>query len=147
MSSPRIWRVGQQRKSSCLLKKLLCIKNKICMSLLLISICLMFAGCEQASLDDIIDEPFSVESHEEISAGRIYGLSGLPELWYDSAILCKRWAALFIVGSILLGLLLMDVFRTNKEIKKFALTILVIKLPIIFLLVVYLYTFLYGVFN
>lgn len=71
---------------------------------------------------------------------------GIPELWYRTCLVCKRWAPVIIVGCILLGILLIEIFKT-KEIQKFALTVLILKIPLVVILFVYVYSFLYGVFN
>jgi len=70
-----------------------------------------------------------------------------PELWYNTCIVCKRWAPVLMCGCWLAGAVLLDVFRKNKEVQKWIWSVLIFKVPGFTFLFVYIYSFLYGIFN
>jgi len=74
-------------------------------------------------------------------------LFDLPEIWYNTCIVCKRWAPVVICGCWLIGWIVIEIFRKNKEVQKWALQVLILKVPGFTLLFVYVYAGLYGVLN
>lgn len=71
----------------------------------------------------------------------------LPEMWYNFCIVSKRWAPVIIVASFLIGFTIYDVFKKNKEIQKWAFSLLMVKIPLFVFVAIYAFAFLYGVFN
>ena len=71
----------------------------------------------------------------------------LPEHWYNFSIYLKRWAPVVIVGSLVLGWVVYDVFKRNREVQKWAFSLLIVRIPVITLLVVYVYSALYRMLN
>lgn len=125
------------------------MSKKIMKAKLLLTVIVMFCvfgltACNGQDMDVLIhDEP---ELSNEAGQNTAWSWD-IPKLWYDTCIVCKRWAPVVIVGSILLGIILLEIFKTNKEIQKFAWMVLIIKIPLIAIIFVYMYSFLYGVFN
>jgi len=133
-----------------------CLKKWL-FGLLFAIMSISFAGCsampqdmsaliEEQKVDEAKEK--AKEKGEEVEGGiNHFTKVSIPEFWYQTCSVLKRWAPVFIVGSILLGILLIEVFRKNKEIQKFAWTVLIFKVPLITFIFVYVYAFLYGVFN
>lgn len=107
------------------------------------SMCLFFSGCS-ASLD--ADKVYG-EITQETDFLKKAGFWDFPELMYNFGISAKRWAPVIIVFSILAGCVVYQIFKKNKEVQKWAVSNLVIKIPAGIFILVYLYCFLYGVFN
>ena len=123
----------------------------------LLSILILFAfcavGCGTFTEDDLFKETGTeVTTEQKIEqsssgGGFIFTLENLPELWYNGSVYAKRWAPVLIVGSLLLGWIIYDVFKKVPEVKKWALNFMIIKIPIFTLVIVYVYSFLYGMLN
>ena len=71
----------------------------------------------------------------------------LPEHWYNFGIYAKRWAAVVIVGSIVTGWVIFDVFKKNREVQKWAFGLMILRIPVFTFILVYLYAFLYRMLN
>ena len=110
--------------------------------LLMVSMSLFLTSCQKATLEDVVNDTATGTSNVTKR-----GFSSIPEILYDFAVLGKRWAPVVIVGSILCGAVVYEIFKKNKEIQKFALVTLIIKIPVLVLVVVYMYAFLYGMLN
>ena len=76
-----------------------------------------------------------------------YSFLEFHELWYNFGIICKSWVPAILVLCWLAAIILWDVFKRNNEIRKWILSFLVIRIPLILLLVTYVYCGLYGKFN
>lgn len=133
------------------------------MKKILFGLCFMFllafCGCGEDDIHVLIDnmdekaesgietvKEGATDLGEDITYGYnnfVYG--SIPTMWYKSCVLLRKWAAVFMVGCILAGLILHEIFRKNMEIRKFALITLCVKLPIILLVSLFIYAFLFGV--
>lgn len=71
----------------------------------------------------------------------------LPELWYNFTVVADRWAAVVIVGSFLIGFLIKEVFRKTRDIQKWAVDTLMIKVPIFVVVLVFVYSGIYRLLN
>ena len=58
-----------------------------------------------------------------------------------------KMPAVIIVGSILAGMLIYDVFKKNREIQQWAFKVLIVKIPLFTFVGVYLFAFIYGILN
>ncbi len=74
-------------------------------------------------------------------------LMSIPAMWYNFCVIMKMWAAVIIVGSILAGMLIYDVFKKNREIQQWAFKVLIVKIPLFTFVGVYLFAFIYGILN
>lgn len=128
------------------------MKKRSCIVLLFI-LAILLTGCNETDVNLLVNSSSSRgqdtgREMEQAEMGVTDWLhNGIPELWYYTCSVCKRWAPVVIIGCILLGILLIEIFKTNKEIQKFAWTVLILKVPLVVFLFVYMYSFLYGVFN
>lgn len=68
----------------------------------------------------------------------------IPSIWYKTCQFLKRWGAVVAVGSILLSMVLKDLFVKNLEIRQFSLLTFGIKIPLVTVFIVYLACFVYG---
>lgn len=128
---------------------------------LLLCVTLLFTACGEQDINAVVDRggqtlQTGVSAAEEVGVGVTETVknsytqvryNAIPELWYATCITAKRWAPVIMVGSFLIGFILFQLFRKNKEIQKFALTTLMIKVPAIVFVAVYVYAFLYGILN
>lgn len=80
---------------------------------------------------------------EGADAGIKSGIWNFSEFWYTFCINYDRWACVIIVLSILVGIILYDVFKKNREIQRWALSVLSIRVPCITFIMVYVFGFLY----
>ena len=76
-------------------------------------------------------------------AGDVHAVSSLARLWYNGSIYAKRWVPVIVVGSMLLGWIIYDIFKKVREIQKRAFDLLIIKTPIFTFVALYVYSFLY----
>lgn len=76
-----------------------------------------------------------------------FSVMNLPEHWYNFGIYAKRWAAVIIVASMLLGWVIFDIFKKNREVQKWAFDLMVVRIPAFTFIIVYLYAFLYRMLN
>lgn len=137
------------------------VKKYLILAFAVCVMALLLGGCGKKQKDDFFD---NVESqiHTEIENGTqnqqketavedttkvSFSLSNLPEHWYNFGIYAKRWAAVIIVASMLLGWIIFDIFKKNREVQKWAFDLLVVRIPAITFIVVYLYAFLYRMLN
>lgn len=121
-------------------------KRMIVIAVCIIGFMVLMCGCgkketyEKASVElGIVEEGWANESPDSLMA--------LPAMWYNFCIVMKMWAPVIIVGSILIGMLVYDVFKKNKEIQKWAVSVLIIKIPSFVFIGVYVFAFIYGVMN
>lgn len=120
---------------------------------------MLLSGCSLPSIDSVvpgassgIDSVVNGVKDGAQSAGNavVDGAENLlkqdiPRTWYFICQICKRWVAAVIVGSILIGVLLNEVFKTLKEVQKFAWVTLMVKIPLLTFLAVYVFAALYSV--
>ena len=76
-----------------------------------------------------------------------FSFLSLPEVYYNACVIAKRWAPLVMVISFLVGFVIYDVFKKNKEIQKWAFSLLMLKIPLFVFIGVYVFSYLYGVLN
>ena len=139
-------------------------KNKCFILLFAVSLLVLFmTGCGKKQNQDFFD---TVESqiHTEIESSAAekesaaaqpvveeqkvsFSVTNLPEHWYNFGIYAKRWAAVIIVASIVLGWVIFDIFKKNREVQKWAFDLMVIRIPAFTFIIVYLYAFLYRMLN
>lgn len=117
----------------------------ICIFVMLVSI--FFTGCNNVDSDDGANAYVYEQTKETSSISHSATFWDLPELWYNAASKCKIWALFAIGGSWITGCAVMEIFRKTKEIKQWSRNILIFKIPGFIFLFVYVYSFLYGVFN
>lgn len=117
--------------------------KKLLFMLCIMTLCLMFTGCAQST--DVLNDAASEQSL--ISGDVSVTFLDLPEVWYNTCIICKRWAPVVMVGSWIIGAVILEIFRKNKEVQKWAYSVLIFKIPGFTFLFVYVYTYFYGVFN
>lgn len=89
----------------------------------------------------------STETSKAVEHSGTFRLSNLPEYWYNVGVYAKRWAPMIIVASMVLGGVIYDIFKKNREVQKWAFDLLVIRIPLITFVLVYLYAFLYRMLN
>lgn len=77
----------------------------------------------------------------------VFHITNLPEYWFNFGVYVKRWAAVIIVASLAGGWIVYDIFKKNREVQKWALGLLIIRIPIFTFLIVYVYAFLYRMLN
>ena len=88
------------------------------------------------------------EEIEKVQATKVtFHITNLPEYWFNFGVYVKRWAAVVIVASLAGGWIVYDIFKKNREVQKWALGLLIIRIPIFTLLIVYVYAFLYRMLN
>lgn len=63
--------------------------------------------------------------------------SGIAKAWLLACLYLRGWAPLIIVGSLLVGYALSEVFPKNAEIRKFALVTMCVRIPVVTLIVTY----------
>ena len=139
-------------------------KNKCFILLFAVGLLVLFmTGCGKKQNQDFFD---TVESqiHTEIESSAAekesaaaqpvveeqkvsFSVTNLPEHWYNFGIYAKRWAAVIIVASIVLGGVIFDIFKKNREVQKWAFDLMVIRIPAFTFIIVYLYAFLYRMLN
>lgn len=66
-------------------------------------------------------------------------------LWISMCLLLKEWASCIILGSVLFGVLLVELFKKNMEIRKYSITVFCIGIPLFIFVLTYVLCFLYGV--
>ena len=129
--------------------------------LCLLATLFLLSGCGEQDVSVLIDQGSETAKDvgQEVgqAAGQVadtvssgyqeFRFSTIPEFWYSTCVTAKRWAPVLIVGSILLGLSIYSIFKKNKDIQRFALMTLILRIPLVVLLFVYVYAFLYGVLN
>lgn len=123
--------------------------KRIPLYLIVIIIVLLLTGCGQESL---YEEIYGMNQADILSqvAGEGSGLNSapdFPDLVYRTCIQMKKWTPIIMVGSWLLGIFISIVFRSSKEIRKWALFTLILGIPLISFVSVYILCFLYGSFN
>ena len=111
----------------------------------------LFDGVEEqmhAQLERATSAKSYVETEEQKEdAAVFFSLGNLPEYWFNFGIYAKRWAAVIMVGSLACGWIVYDIFKRNKEVQKWALDLLIIRIPFFTFLIVYVYAFLYRMLN
>lgn len=111
-----------------------------------LSMAVFLTGCSTSqNAKDVIEE--SVKNVQSIASGDPIRVFSFPEIYYNFCITMDRWAAVIIVFSFLAGIILYDIFKKNKEIKKWALSVLIWKVPVFVFVGVYVYSWLYGAFT
>lgn len=73
-------------------------------------------------------------------------MMAIPAYLYNLCVIVSEWAALVMVLSIIVGIILADCFKKNTEVKQWALWLFCLKVPGIIFVVVFLYKILYSVF-
>lgn len=119
-------------------------KKWICI-LVVTLLAFLLVGCGETNADAILQN--SAEQLQDIASGGTFSVPNLPEIYYNFCILFRRWAAVIIVFSLLTGFLLFDIFRKNKEVQKWAVGVLIIRIPLITFVGIYVFAFLYGFLN
>lgn len=116
----------------------------ICIFISILSVCI--CGCgkkdtyEETGVElGIVEEGYVNTKPESLMA--------VPAMWYNFCIVMKMWAPVIIVGSVLVGMLVYDVFKKNREIQQWAVSVLIIKIPLFVFIGVYVFAFIYGVMN
>lgn len=128
-----------------------------CLSIVMVTV--LFSGCNLPAIDSVI--PGASSNIENVVSGVKDGAQSagemviggadnflkqdVPRTWYFICQVCKRWIAAVIVGSVLFGVLLNEVFKTLKEVQKFAWVTLIVKIPLLSFLSIYVMAALYGV--
>lgn len=131
--------------------------------LLILGFSLLVTGCGSKQNQDFFDNveeqihtqmesTASVKNDEEIKKAQedtkvAFHITNLPEYWFNFGVYAKRWAAVVIVASLAGGWIVYDIFKKNREVQKWALGLLVIRIPIFTFLIVYVYAFLYRMLN
>ena len=114
---------------------------------------LMFGGCGKQEQGDFLEQLQGEISTEMVASGEqteiksTVSVLSLPEHWYNFSIYMKRWAPVIIVASLILGWLLYDIFKKNREVQKWAFDFLIIRIPVFTLIIVYVYAILYRMLN
>ena len=62
---------------------------------------------------------------------------GIARAWLNACLYLRGWAPLVIVGSLLAGYVLTEVFPKNAEIRKFAVVTMCVRIPLVTLIVTY----------
>lgn len=75
------------------------------------------------------------------------GFLDLPELWYNFCVVYKRWACVICVGSLLAGMLVYWVFGKTRDVQKWAMDVLILRIPIFVFVLVYVFAGLYKALN
>ena len=70
--------------------------------------------------------------------------SALARGWLKACLILRGWAAFAIIGSMLVGLALVEIFPKNAEIRKFGIVTMCARIPILTILLTYLTAFAYG---
>lgn len=126
---------------------------KACSIRLFFVICIlamMLCGCGGNSLygEDGAATLEQLSEKESLASGEVaITFWDLPEVWYNFGIMCKRWAPVLICSCLLVGIVLMELFKKNKEVQKWVLSFLIIRIPLVTFILVYVYCLLYGAFN
>ena len=130
--------------------------KRLLFTVVLMCCCFLFGGCgKDEKLMDKVEQSINTEliqtnvenTVEQAQTAYKAGVKDLPELAYNLCISMKRWAPLLMLASFIAGIVVYDSFKKNKEIQKWALTMLIFKVPAIIFVVVYVFSFLYGMFN
>ena len=98
---------------------------------------------EMAGSDTARKEAVQAEEKDTIQ----FSIMNLPEHWYNFGVYAKRWAAVIIIGSIVIGWVIYDIFKKNREVQKWAFDLLIVRIPVFTFIIVYLYAFLYRMLN
>lgn len=131
--------------------------------LLIIACMLTVTGCQTVQNKDFLDgveeqmhsqiesavaanDETKIES-EQKNAQVAFRIGNLPEYWFNFGIYAKRWAAVIMVSSLACGWIVYDIFKRNKEVQKWALDVLIIRIPVFTFLIIYVYAFLYRMLN
>lgn len=133
------------------------------MILLIIACMLTVTGCQTVQNKDFLDgveeqmhsqiESAAATNHEtkieseQKNAQLTFRIGNLPEYWFNFGIYAKRWAAVIMVSSLACGWIVYDIFKRNKEVQKWALDVLIIRIPVFTFLIIYVYAFLYRMLN
>ena len=131
--------------------------------LLIIACMLTVTGCQTVQNKDFLDgveeqmhsqiESAAATTHEtkieseQKNAQLTFRIGNLPEYWFNFGIYAKRWAAVIMVSSLACGWIVYDIFKRNKEVQKWALDVLIIRIPVFTFLIIYVYAFLYRMLN
>lgn len=131
--------------------------------LLIIACMLTVTGCQTVQNKDFLDgveeqmhsqiESAAATHHEtkieseQKNAQVTFRIGNLPEYWFNFGIYAKRWAAVIMVSSLACGWIVYDIFKRNKEVQKWALDVLIIRIPVFTFLIIYVYAFLYRMLN
>ena len=133
------------------------------MILLIIACMLTVTGCQTVQNKDFLDgveeqmhsqiQSAAATKHEtkngseQKNAQVAFRIGNLPEYWFNFGIYAKRWAAVIMVSSLACGWIVYDIFKRNKEVQKWALDVLIIRIPVFTFLIIYVYAFLYRMLN
>lgn len=131
--------------------------------LLIIACMLTVTGCQRVQNKDFLDG-VEEQMHSQIESAAAannetkiesepknaqvaFRIGNLPEYWFNFGIYAKRWAAVIMVSSLACGWIVYDIFKRNKEVQKWALDVLIIRIPVFTFLIIYVYAFLYRMLN
>ena len=117
----------------------------LCLSLFLL-LGMMLVSCGGKKATDTAIENIGLEVTEE-SMQKPQSLMSVPAFLYNVCVILKEWVAFITIVSMLAGLIIYDTFKKNREIQKWALSVLIFKIPLFANLAVNGYAILYSVYN
>lgn len=107
---------------------------------------MLLVGCGgKETINDAADN-IGIEVSED-ALQKPDSLMAIPAFLYNVCVIVSEWAAVIIIVSILLGLIIGDVFKGVTEVRKWGLMLFSVKIPIIIAISVFGYKILYSVFN
>lgn len=122
------------------------IKRLIACILLCLFLGTSFVSCGGKSATADAVENTELEISEE-DMMKPQSMMSVPAFLYNVCVIMKEWVAFVTIASIFIGCVVYDTFKKNREIQKWALSVLIFKIPIIINVVVNGYAILYSVYN
>lgn len=117
--------------------------SRICVAILFIALMIMLTGCGEQDIGQLVNNGVD-KAENGYNAVTGANWSGM---WLSTCFIVKRWVPVIMVGSFLIGYLSYRLFTRLKEAQKFALTTLMIYVPVAAFVFGYIYCYIYGVAN